>query len=122
MRLEQRILEYENDFFNKEFCDNLQKLNNRIHDEFIEFGKSGQVFDKSSIIKYLNNLYSDRDIEIQDFEIKNLKDDLIIVNYISNEKEEGIKALRTSIWVKEYTDWKLYFHQGTVTKSDTIKK
>ena len=118
MRLEQRILEYENDFFIKKFCDNMQNLNNRIHDEFIEFGKSGQVFDKNSIIKYLNNLDSDRDIEIQDFGIKNLKDDLLIANYISNEKEAGIKALRTSIWVKEYSDWKLYFHQGTVTESN----
>ncbi|MBW4827786.1 MAG: DUF4440 domain-containing protein [Clostridiaceae bacterium] len=121
MTIEQLILKYEMDFFRKEFCDNIQNLKNRIHDEFIEFGKSGQVFDNNSIIKYLNHLDSDRDIEIQHFEIKDLKDDLIVANYVSNEIEEGIKALRTSIWVKEYTNWKLYFHQGTVTESDTFK-
>ncbi len=121
MKLEQQILKYENDFFKKEFCDNIQNLNNRIHDEFIEFGKSGQVFDKNSIIIYLNNLDSNRDIEIEDFEIKRLKDDLIIANYISDEKEEDIEALRTSIWIKDNSGWKLFFHQGTVKESDTIK-
>lgn len=120
MSLENLILEYENDFFNKEFCDDIQNLNNRIHDEFIEFGKSGRVFDKNSIIKYLNNLDSDRDIEIKNFVIKYLRDDLVIANYISSNKETDIKALRASIWVREYKDWKLYFHQGTVTEADTI--
>lgn len=117
----QLILEYEMDFFRKEFCDNIQDLKNRIHDEFIEFGKSGKVFDKDSIINYLSNLDSDRDIEIQNFVLKDLKDDVLIANYISNEKETGTKALRTSIWIKEYSDWKLYFHQGTVTESNTFK-
>ena len=120
MRLDQQILKYENDFFIKRFCDDIQNLIDRIHDEFIEYGKSGQVFDKNSIIKYLNNLDTDRDIEILSFKIKNIKEDLVIANYISYEKEIEAKALRTSIWKKECSDWKLYFHQGTVTKIDTI--
>ena len=69
----------------------------------------------------MNHLDSDRDIEIQHFIIKSLKDDLIIAHYLSNEKEVSIKALRTSIWVKECTGWKLYFHQGTVIDSDAFK-
>lgn len=121
MIIEQLILGYEMDFFKKEFCDNMQNLNNRIHDEFIEFGKSGQVFDKDSIINYLNNLDSDRDIDIQSFVLKDLKDDILVANYISNEKETGTKALRTSIWIKEHSDWKLYFHQGTITESNTFR-
>lgn len=121
MIIEQLILKYEMDFFRKEFCDNVQNLKERIHDKFIEFGKSGQVFDKDSIINYLNKLDSDRDIEIQNFVLRGLKDDVLVANYISNEKETGIKALRTSIWIKEYSDWKLYFHQGTVTELNTFK-
>jgi len=70
MKLEDLILGYENDFFRKEFCNNLDNLNNRIHDEFIEFGKSGQVFDKNYIVEYLNNLGFKRDIMIQDFQLK----------------------------------------------------
>ncbi len=121
MELEKQILGHETDFFRKEFCENLQNLDNRIHDEFIEFGKAGMVFSKSSIIEYLSNLESDRDIEIIDFGIRKIKDDLIMANYISNEKELSIHAIRTSVWVKEDTDWRLYFHQGTVTEADNIR-
>ena len=120
MRLDQQILKYENDFFIKRFCDDVQNLNDRIDDEFIEYGKSGEVFDKNSIIEYLNNLDTDRDIKIVSFKIKNIKEDLLIANYISYEKEIKTKALRTSIWRKKDSDWKLYFHQGTITKIGMI--
>ena len=119
MKLEDLILGYENDFFRKEFCNNLDNLNNRIHDEFIEFGKSGQVFDKNYIVEYLNNLGFKRDIMIQDFQLKQPKDGVVIANYITSEKKEGGKTLRTSIWIKENSNWKLYFHQGTATKLNT---
>lgn len=121
MTLKQKILEYENDFFSKKYYDEITNLNDRIHDEFIEFGKSGHIFDKSSTIEYLNNLDTDRDVVISCFEIKKLKEDLIIANYISYERDIKIKALRTSIWKKEFSDWKLYFHQGTETKVDIIE-
>nr|WP_300005515.1 hypothetical protein [Tissierella sp.] len=64
MKLEQQILKYEKDFFINAFCNDIQNLNNRIHDKFMEFGKSGKVFDKNAIIDYLNNLNADRDIDI----------------------------------------------------------
>ena len=121
MIIEKIILGYEMDFFRKVFCDNIQNLEDRIHDEFMEIGKSGQVFDKNSIINYLSHLATDRDIEIQEFVLKYLRDDILVANYISNEKETDALALRTSIWVKEHSDWKLYFHQGTVTDLNTFK-
>lgn len=112
--LSEMILEYESDFFSKSFCDNKQNLENRIHDDFIEFGKSGQMFNKTSIINFLNNLDENRDIEIENFKLKNVSHNVLMAHYISNEKEIKIKALRTSIWVYEDSDWKLYFHQGTI--------
>jgi hypothetical protein len=120
MDLKQEILKYESDFFIKRFCDSIQNLEDRIHDEFIEFGKSGHIFDKRSIVEYLSNLEADRDIDILSFEIKNISENLLIANYISYEKGIKTKALRTSIWKKEYSDWKLYFHQGTETELDSL--
>ena len=121
MKLEEQILEYENDFFKKKFCSNMENLNNRIHDDFIEFGKSGKVFNKDSIIEYLINLDDDRDIEIESFEINIMKKDFLVVNYISDEKEIDKRAVRTSIWINENENWKLYFHQGTITEAKTIR-
>lgn len=121
MSIGQLILRYEKDFFRKIFCDDKQNLVKRIHDEFMEIGKSGQVFDKNSIIDYLSHLDTDRDIEIQNFVLKGLKEDILIANYITNEKGIETKALRTSIWINENSDWKLYFHQGTPTELDIFK-
>ncbi len=120
VRLEEIILDYENDFFRKDFCDNYRNLDKRIHDEFFEIGKSGQVFYKDKIIDYLNNLDSDRDIRIIDFKTKDLKNGLLMANYIADEKELGINTLRTSIWVIEDGDWKLLFHQGTITEMESF--
>lgn len=113
MKLEDHILEYENDFFKKEFCQNKDNLNKRIHHEFMEIGQSGVVYNKESIIDYLSNLDGDRSIEILDFKIKQIKDDLVVANYLSKDKTDNSKTLRTSIWTKERTEWSLFFHQGT---------
>ena len=120
MSIEQIILKYENDFFSKEFCEKIQNLDSRIHDGFVEFGKSGIMFDKGSIIDYLSHLVTDRKIVILDFRIKYLKDDIVMANYITYEKEISTKALRTSIWINDDCDWKLIFHQGTTTEINSF--
>lgn len=120
MNIEEIIVKYENDFFTKAFCDDKRNLDKRIHNEFFEIGKSGQLFDKNTIINYLSNLDSDRDIDIIDFKTKDLKNGLMMANYIADEKELGINTLRTSIWVIEDGDWKLLFHQGTITELDSL--
>ncbi len=79
----------------------------------MEIGQSGVVYNKESIIDYLSNLDGDRSIEILDFKIKQIKDDLVVANYLSKDKTDNSKALRTSIWTKERTEWSLFFHQGT---------
>lgn len=122
MIIDELILGYEMDFFKKAFCDDIQNLENRIHDDFMEFGNSGKVYDKNSIIHFLNHLSTDRDIKIQNFVLKYIKDDILMANYISNAKETETKALRTSIWIKENADWKLYFHQGTSTELNTYEQ
>lgn len=121
MDIEEIILGYENEFFKKEFCNNIENLNNRIHDDFTEFGQSGRVYNKGGIISYLNNVDSNRNIEILDFKIKDMGNGLLIANYMTHNRDLGIKSLRTSIWVKENSNWKLYFHQGTKTSDYLIR-
>ena len=120
MNLEQLILMYEKDFFKRSFCNEKHNLDHRIHDEFMEFGQSGCVYYKDSIIDYLINLTSDRDIEIKNFALKKIKEDIVIVHYISLDRGSETSAVRTSIWMKVDYDWKLYFHQGTPTEINTL--
>lgn len=116
MDLKQLILEYEKDFFKKEFCEDRYNLETRIHDQFMEFGQSGCVYNKEKIIQYLISLTADRNLEISDFILKQFDENLVVVHYKSKDKEEKTEALRTSIWKKEAFNWKIYFHQGTPTK------
>ena len=121
MDLEQTILKYEIDFLKRDFCKDRYNLEHRIHDEFIEFGQSGCVYDKETIIQYLINLPEDRDIEIFDFVLIQIKEDIVVVHYISTDRKVETKALRNSIWMKKDSNWELYFHQGTPTINSTFK-
>ena len=44
-----------------------------------------------------------------------IKEDIVIVHYISLDRDSDTSAVRTSIWMKVDCDWKMYFHQGTPT-------
>ena len=120
MDLEQLILQYEKDFFKKDFCNEKHNLDHRIHDEFMEFGQSGCVYYKDSIIDYLLNLPSDKDIDIASYTLKKMREDIVILHYISIDRGVETQAVRTSIWMKDDSDWKLYFHQGTPSTINTL--
>lgn len=111
--MENLILGYEKDFFDVEFCKNKNNLEYRLAKGFIEFGSSGRINDRDSIIYYLSNLTDNREIDILDFKLSVLSDTIIMANYRSLIKENNSYALRTSIWKKEEDQWKIYFHQGT---------
>jgi hypothetical protein len=107
------ILQYEKDFFSKDFCNNRTNLESRLSQEFIEYGKSGYIYDRKNSINALLEISKDRDIEIMQFEITELCENVLLAHYISHHKDNNSYALRTSIWKIEDNTWKLYFHQGT---------
>lgn len=107
------ILQYEKDFFNAQFCQNKANLENRLSKDFLEYGKSGKVYNREFSMDELMSLSTDRQIEIANFEITELTEDILIAHYVSCNKNQKSCALRTSIWRIEDGSWKLYFHQGT---------
>ena len=107
------ILEYEKDFFDKNFCDNRSNLEERLAPNFIEYGKSGKTYDRGNAIKALCDLPQNRQIEITNFKVSQLSCDALLARYISHDLKDDAYALRTSIWKYEDGKWKLYFHQGT---------
>jgi len=111
--IKEMILQYEKDFFNLEFCSNRLNLENRLSKDFVEYGKSGCVYDRESTITALLDLSENRWIDITQFELTSLSENILLVNYISYDRSVNSHALRTSIWKKEDNAWKLYFHQGT---------
>lgn len=90
-------------------------------DDFIEFGSSGSVYDKPTILDALANepaSSSDMAIESSDYAMRILSNDAVLLTYrtVSRSSELGMErhALRSSIWQQIDGRWQMSFHQGTI--------
>jgi hypothetical protein len=83
-------------------------------DDFVEFGSSGRIFDKASILRELSE-EGPVDLSLREFEAGMLAEDVVQVTYVSMRMSAGmmIESLRCSIWVRRGGGWKIRFHQGT---------
>jgi hypothetical protein len=90
-------------------------------DGFIEFGASGKVWDKSSIIESMRRETLDRPITVEEFAARELTADIVLVTYVTKRSEKTarrkltISTLRSSIWQRVDGRWQMIFHQGTRT-------
>ena len=109
-----RILELE--ISGKEVRASSTRLAELLHDDFEEFGKSGKRFNKSSIVEELP-VWDYQKIEVSCFECVSLSKESVLTKYQS--LSNGVKANRSSIWVKENNSWQMIFHQGTVCEKET---
>jgi len=95
---------------------NKERLNELIADTFIEFGASGNVYNKTVILESLPN-QDEIHFEMFDFSIVQLESDSVLATY-KIEKEllvdsKKSKSLRSSIWQFNENRWQIIFHQGT---------
>ena len=85
-------------------------------DVFIEFGSSGKVWNKASIIESMQREKLDPQITVADFIAQELAPDVVLVTYISKRVTEdplAASTLRSSIWKLLNGKWQMIFHQGT---------
>ena len=84
-------------------------------DDFVEFGSSGQVFDKQQIMKLLQQ-ESPTKRSLSRFESTALSDNIVLVTYRAiRNSEPPVHTLRSSIWRLSNGQWQMVFHQGTLT-------
>jgi len=84
-------------------------------DAFIEFGSSGRVWNKASIMESMRKEEVDQQITVEDFAARELAPDVVLVTYIS--KKDACSTLRSSIWKRHEGKWQMIFHQGTRSQS-----
>ena len=84
-------------------------------DAFIEFGSSGRVWNKASVMESMRSKEVDQPITVEDFAARELAPDVVLVTYLS-KKDAGFQ-LRSSIWKRHEGNWQMIFHQGTRTES-----
>jgi len=91
-----------------------QRLAALIADDFREFGTSGRVFDKASILSELAT-ESPAQLSLTDFACQQLAPNAALVTYRSQRADAtGARhALRSSVWIYRDSRWQVLFHQGT---------
>ncbi|NWJ26108.1 DUF4440 domain-containing protein [Rhizobium sp. RM] len=97
-----------------------QAVSDLLADDFVEFGKSGRVYDKQITIEALaqeEGSVSTPPLEVADFTAKPLSEDVVLVTYKSirplAQDQQSNEALRSSIWKRIDGRWQMIFHQGT---------
>lgn len=89
-------------------------------DDFVEFGRSGRVYDKQEIVLSLAAEANDAAPELtaSGFELKSLADDVVLLTYRTRrvDGEQALHTLRSSIWKRSNDVWRMVFHQGTPTR------
>lgn len=112
--LKQEIYELECSHIHPEVRVSKQKLGEVLDDEFFEFGSSGKILRRSEYDE--DHSLSPDQMELTDFQLHELGPASVLTTYRIWNKTSGRKTLRSSVWKKRGTGWKLFFHQGTLSE------
>ena len=89
-------------------------------DDFMEFGRSGTIYTKATIIELLKGETVDSQVNVENFQSRELGPGVVLVTYISSKPagihEATIRVLRSSIWQFQQDRWQMVFHQGTIMR------
>lgn len=96
------------------------RLDALLHDGFVEFGRSGERYDKADILEHLPQETAPMVMWSQNFEVTELVDGVALLTYRSASVNEdgGLyrHSLRSSLWLRTERGWQMRFHQGTATE------
>ena len=96
------------------------RLDQLLHPEFVEFGRSGTVYSRADMFAHLLAEDAPATIVADDFALRSLGASVALLTYRSAHRtDDGTlmrHTLRTSIWLRTDAGWQMSFHQGTATE------
>ena len=97
-----------------------KRLGELLAHEFVEFGASGRIYDKRSIIDSLVQTESTESFTVDNFRMVTSSDEMAFVTYSCTARSATgdivRKSNRSSLWKLADGRWQIYFHQGTRTE------
>ena len=108
------LIELEQKLLNLKLSKLPAEIEKLLAPEFVEFGATGIIYDRQSIIQALSK-EEEAHMSATDFRSTILSDDVVLLTYRSTwmGSQGTIKSLRSSIWKQENGHWQMTFHQGT---------
>jgi hypothetical protein len=95
------------------------RLRQLLAEDFMEFGSSGRVWTRKSIIDMLATENNFHPPAIEEFQCTFLSEKVALVTYRTARMDaktgERLASLRSSIWTRIDGEWRMRFHQGTRT-------
>ena len=92
------------------------RLNELLADDFLEFGASGNRYNKYDVLEHLPKL-AEVKYTVHDFATVQISTDTILATYRTEKEvlDSGEKSfsLRSSLWQNRNGQWQVFFHQGT---------
>jgi hypothetical protein len=115
--IERQLRELEESHLRFDVRSSSESMQALLADEFIEFGSSGRIFDRATVIAALSG-ESGFESRIDDFVVRSLSPEVALTMYrLSTWPTSGGQArvtLRSSVWVYRAGRWSMVFHQGTL--------
>ena len=103
-----------------------RKMRSILAEDFLEFGSSGRVWTRKSIIELLSKETAFQPPAIEEFRCAFLTGDVTLVTYrtVRTDPDSGeiLASLRSSIWRNESGTWRMRFHQGTRTATESSQR
>ena len=114
--IQAHLIDLETQLHRQEVRADADALRALIADDFFEFGVSGTVWTRESVIDALKDeAFSPR--EATDFRLTLLADDVALLTYRAHRGATAVRpaadSLRSSIWRLREGRWQMVFHQGT---------
>ncbi|WP_353068715.1 nuclear transport factor 2 family protein [Tunturibacter empetritectus] len=89
----------------------------QLTDDFVEFGSSGRVFDKATILEDLKAEPPHPASLLSDFKTRELAPNVVLATYKATRRNAAGELIgqswRSSIWTLINGQWQITFHQGT---------
>lgn len=96
------------------------RLDELLHESFLEFGRSGRRYEKADILEQLPQDPKPMAMWSQDFEVVELADGVALLTYRSASVDESGDLFRfsrrSSLWQRTTQGWQMRFHQGTAAE------
>lgn len=117
MDLSKHLLHLENRLLSRAVREDAAELERLIADDFVEFGASGGIWNKSDVLEALpQQAFAQRNVS--QFTLKQLSEDSALVTYhchtVAGGQRVPADSLRSSVWRRQGEQWQMVFHQGTL--------
>lgn len=91
------------------------RLEQLLHPHFHEVGRSGNRYDRSTVLRHLASQPGPTALAAQGYVLQALAPDCVLLCYQSQHQdgERRQTAQRASIWRQGAQGWQLFYHQGT---------